>query len=71
MQLYFYFKIWVNKLDIKKIINIKKREEDCCYGELSKQNALTVSVGMMDVVVGRFDICVFHPSPGGEIIGPF
>ena len=44
-------------------------EWDCYYGELSKQNALTVSVSVD--VVGTNDICVFHPSPGGEIIGPF
>jgi hypothetical protein len=43
---------------------------DCYYGELSKQNALTVSV--FDIVVGggRDAIVVCHPSPGGEMIGP-
>jgi hypothetical protein len=45
---------------------------DSYYGELSKQNALTVSVfGSPGGGGGRDDILVRHPSPGGEMIGPF
>ena len=44
---------------------------DCYYGELSKQNALTVSVFGIAVGGGRDAIVVCHPSPGGEMIGPF
>ena len=45
---------------------------DSYYGELSKQNALTVSAfGSPGGGGGRNDILVRHPSPGGEMIGPF
>jgi hypothetical protein len=47
-----------------------KNGVDWYYGELSKQNALTVSVCGI-TVGGRDAIVVCHPSPGGKMIRPF